>query len=72
MVYDILGLNDPKSDTDSNTETLDGVMKLLMDIRKQARANKDWGTSDMIRERLTALGIVVKDGKEDASWELTP
>ena len=72
MVYDILGLNDPKSETDSNTENLDGVMKLLMDIRKQARANKDWGTSDMIRERLTALGIVVKDGKEDASWELTP
>lgn len=44
-------------------------MNLILDIRATARApKKDWGTSDKIRDGLSAAGIVVKDGKEGTSW----
>jgi cysteinyl-tRNA synthetase len=43
-------------------------MDLVLDLRQQARTNKDWTTSDKIRDGLAAAGIVVKDGKEGTSW----
>ena len=48
--------------------TLDGLMGLILDIRQSARANKDWGTSDKIRDGLKELSIVVKDGKDGTNW----
>ena len=45
-------------------------MQLILDIRQDARTNKDWGTSDKIRDALKAAGIVVKDGKDGAEWSL--
>lgn len=65
FVYDVLGLK-PVS-TGSN-EKLKPVMDLVLDLRQEARANKDWGTSDKIRDGLAAAGIVVKDSKEGTSW----
>lgn len=44
------------------------VMDLVLDLRQEARANKDWGTSDKIRDGLAAAGITVKDAKEGTSW----
>jgi cysteinyl-tRNA synthetase len=44
------------------------VMDLVLEIRKSARENKDWTTSDQIRDGLAAAGIVVKDGKEGTTW----
>jgi cysteinyl-tRNA synthetase len=41
-----------------------------MNLRLQAKANKDWATSDKIRNELTAIGFDIKDTKEGASWEL--
>ena len=50
---------------------LQGVMNLLIDIRQQAKTNKDYATSDKIRQQLTALGIGIKDEKDGtASWDL--
>ena len=46
----------------------EGLMQLIIDIRQQARANKDWGTSDKIRDALKELDIVLKDSKEGTSW----
>ena len=43
-------------------------MQTIIDIRKQARANKDWATSDKIRDELAKLHITLKDGKEGTSW----
>jgi cysteinyl-tRNA synthetase len=44
-------------------------MELLIDIRKEAKAKKDFATSDKIRNQLTAIGIVVKDEKDGSvSW----
>lgn len=65
FVDNILGLKAEKD----NTNELDGVMDLLLDIRNNARENKDWGTSDKIRDDLLKLGITVKDEKGGgASW----
>jgi cysteinyl-tRNA synthetase len=43
-------------------------MDLVLNLRSQAREQKDWSTSDKIRDGLAAAGIVVKDGKEGTTW----
>ena len=65
FILDVLGLPLAKTNADSK---LAPVMDLVLDIRKTARENKDWTTSDKIRDGLAAAGIVVKDGKEGTSW----
>jgi cysteinyl-tRNA synthetase len=67
FVFDIFGLKEEK---EGDTAMLDGVMGLVIDIRKQARSNKDFATSDKIRDSLQAAGIVLKDSKEGTTWEL--
>jgi cysteinyl-tRNA synthetase len=65
FVFDVLGLQQENS----NSETrLAPVMDLVLDLRQQARTNKDWTTSDQIRDGLAKAGIVVKDGKEGTTW----
>ena len=65
-IEDILGL---KSITEANNEKLQGVMQLLIDIRKEAKGKKDFATSDKIRNQLTQLGISLKDEKDGGmSW----
>ena len=54
----------------SSSDKLAGVMDLVLDLRQAARANKDWGTSDKIRDALSSLEIVVKDGKDGSSWTI--
>ena len=44
-------------------------MNLILELRQNAKANKDFAASDNIREQLKRLGIVVKDTKDGASWE---
>ena len=51
-----------------NSALLDGLMHVILDIRATAKANKDWTTSDHIRDSLNALGITVKDGKDGATY----
>lgn len=65
FVTDVLGLTVEKTNSDSK---LSPVMDLVLEIRKTARENKDWTTSDKIRDGLAAAGIVVKDGKEGSTW----
>lgn len=69
MVFDILGLKSEEAASGKSTETIEGLMDLLLELRKAARSNKDWATSDMIRDKLADLGIVVRDGKDGVSWE---
>ncbi|MCM2374077.1 cysteine--tRNA ligase [Aporhodopirellula aestuarii] len=54
---------------DSAAELLDGVIRLLIDLRKEARERKDYATGDAIRDRLSALGVALLDKKEGTSWE---
>jgi cysteinyl-tRNA synthetase len=69
FVVDVLGLEKVISDT-GRGETLDGVMDLLIELRNKARTDKDYATSDRIRDALGALGIQLKDGKEGTTYSL--
>ena len=69
FVFEILGLKDELG-SDNKSETLDGLMGLILDIRRKAREEKNWGTSDKIRDTLSALKITVKDGKDESNWSL--
>ncbi len=53
----------------SAAELLDGVVRLLIDLRKESRERKDYATGDAIRDRLAALGVSLLDKKEGTSWE---
>ncbi len=66
FVFDILGLLDSEAGGDDGL--VEGLMETIIDIRKEARAKKDWATSDIIRDKLSALDIVLKDGKEGTTW----
>ena len=67
FVFDVLGLTMEKPAA-GNDGALSSVMDLVLEMRKDARENKDWSTSDKIRDRLAEAGIVVKDGKEGVTW----
>ena len=69
FVFDVLGLEQQKS-ADADSEKLGGVVELLIDLRTTARENKDFATSDRIRDQLLALGIQLKDGKEGTTYSL--
>ena len=51
-----------------NTALIDGLMHIILDIRATAKANKDWATSDKIRDALKEAGVTVKDGKDGATY----
>jgi cysteinyl-tRNA synthetase len=65
---DILGLKNVREPNPA----LNSVMELLIEIRKEARANKDFATSDKIRKQLSEAGIILKDEKDgNISWDLS-
>ncbi|WP_299670125.1 cysteine--tRNA ligase [uncultured Polaribacter sp.] len=66
FIFDVLGLlNESAQD---NSEKINGVVELLIKLRKEARENKDWALSDQIRDELIALGIQLKDGREGTTF----
>ncbi len=68
-IEDIFGLKtDAKSD--AGTDAYKKAIDLLLNIRLEAKRNKDWGTSDKIRNELTALGFSIKDTKDGFEWNL--
>lgn len=69
FVFDVLGLEDEKV-ADGNNDKLEGTVNLLIEMRKQARENKNFALSDQIRDQLLALGIQLKDGKEGTTFSL--
>ena len=70
FVFDVLGL-EGKQEGNGNSDTLSGVVELLIELRNEARMNKDFSTSDKIRDQLLALGIQLKDGKEGTSFSIS-
>jgi len=65
FVEDILGL---RNDQASGTDDIDDVMNLVIRLRNEAKTNKDFVTSDRIRDELNAIGIQLKDSKEGTLW----
>lgn len=69
FVFDVLGLANTTEAVGSNLNTkLDAVVELLIELRKEARANKDFALSDKIRDELAAKGVQLKDGKEGTEF----
>lgn len=69
FIHEVLGIKNSKK-TASNTDKLSGVVEMLIAMRNNARANKNWALSDEIRDRLSELGIQLKDGKEGTTFTL--
>jgi len=71
FVEDIMGIMLDGSENQSAVNTaLEGTVSMLIDIRKTARDNKDFATSDRIRDELLALGVQLKDGKDGTGFSL--
>ncbi len=71
FVFDILGLQRQQEfASQEGSDTLAGVVHLLIDLRNKARANKDFATSDKIRDELAALGVQLKDGKDGTTFSI--
>ena len=68
IVFDILGLIDEVEG--NNNKLIDDLMSLILDLRAKSRQNKDWATSDQIRDALKAANVIVKDGKDGTTWEI--
>lgn len=69
FVFDVLGLF-RESDGAVQNDTLDDVMQILINLRNEARANKDFQLSDQIRDQLAALNIEIKDGKDGTTYSM--
>jgi cysteinyl-tRNA synthetase len=69
FVHEVLGLEEEASNS-ASTERLGGVVELLIQLRKAARENRDFATSDKIRDQLATLGIQLKDGKEGTTFSI--
>lgn len=69
---DVLGIVPDSAEAGSaDAERETGLIRLLTDIRAEARANRDWATSDRIRDRLAELGVTLKDGKDGTTWTVS-
>ena len=64
----MLGLRDEELGESGSGKVISGLMEMVLDQRAKAKAEKDWTTSDHIRDALKALGIQVKDTKDGAEW----
>ena len=71
FAFGILGLKAEKSGSnDSREESFGKVMDMVLELRAKAKADKDWATSDKIRDELAAAGFEVKDTKDGVTWKL--
>jgi cysteinyl-tRNA synthetase len=70
MVFDILGLKQEHTTYSDNNKILSEAVELLIKLRSEAKTNKDWATSDEIRNELNAIGIELKDTKEGVEWKI--
>ena len=64
FVENLLGLENDKSEENSEA----GLMELIIELRKEAKENKDYATSDKIRDALNEIGFIIKDGKEGTTY----
>jgi len=73
FLFDILGMRPEAADTGADEKALEpyrGAVDLLLKVRAEAKAKKDWATSDLIRNELTSLGFNIKDTKDGVEWSV--
>ncbi len=67
IIIDVLGL---KEESASNDNKLNNVVELLINIRNEAKRDRDYGRSDQIRDELKKAGIVLMDGKDNTTYSI--
>ena len=70
FIHDVLGISPDQNSSDNTSEKLKKTLELLIELRNKARANKDFATSDRIRDQLLSYGIMLKDSKEGTQYTL--
>ena len=70
FIHDVLGIAPEQKSSDATEKTLNQTISLLIELRNNARSNKDFATSDRIRDQLLEYGIQLKDGKEGTQFTL--
>jgi len=70
FTFDVLGLVNTNETSSDSLDKLSGTVELLIKLRAEARANKDFATSDKIRDELLAIGIQLKDSREGTTFSL--
>ncbi len=68
IVFDVLGLRNETAG--AGNDLVAPLVEMLLEIRTQAKNNKDWATSDKIRDELQRIGVTVKDRKDGTDWSL--
>ncbi|KAF2516923.1 cysteine--tRNA ligase [Flavobacterium salilacus subsp. salilacus] len=69
FVFDVLGLKS-ETESDNSSDKVAGLVTMLIGMRNEARANKDFALSDQIRDKLSELGIEIKDSKEGTTFSI--
>lgn len=70
ILFDILGLRDEQNEGSGKSELTAKLIEMLLHMRMDAKAKKDFATSDAIRNQLTNMGVNVKDRKDGFDWEI--
>jgi len=72
FLFEILGMKADSADVNDEKalEPYRGAVDLLLKVRSEAKAKKDWATSDLIRDNIAALGFYVKDTKDGVEWSV--
>ena len=70
FLFQILGIKNESNSNQNGQEAFGKAVDLLLQIRDEAKTNKDWATSDKIRNELNQIGFDIKDGKDGAEWKL--
>jgi len=67
---DVLGIVPDEAGSGASAEREEGLIQLLVALRNQARANKDWATGDRIRDQLRDLGVILEDRPDGTTWKV--
>ncbi|HUM72518.1 MAG TPA: cysteine--tRNA ligase, partial [Chloroflexota bacterium] len=65
----VLGIIPDQAESSANAEREDGLVRLLIQLRAEARQKKDWATADVVRNQLKALGIILEDRADGTIWK---
>ena len=71
FLHNLLGIEDESALKDSSYEAFEKAVNMLLEMRQEAKQNKDWATSDKIRNELTEAGFTIKDTPTGFEWSLS-
>ena len=71
FLHNLLGIEDESALKDSSYEAFEKAVNMLLEMRQEAKQNKDWATSDKIRNELTEAGFTIKDTATGFEWSLS-